>query len=249
MSTIHTSNAARLYWRSGLSVSMVCLLATVAQAQTRSFSSLGESNESTILRVPFTPASDTHSCANRLSVSAPQLVADDQTMRTTYPNYSAPNYIPGTNQTMPNYPTYNAQTGGNSDIPPAVRRLIGPGHLPSAMQNPATIPFQGGDSAREAEHQRVLSNMRAAGYSEDRINGYNQQSSDPPGMTYRSVMGIKVRNDGMTAGQAFSNIKNSGLMNTPIHADPDYYQPGTYGYYRGHGGTKTFGQWLDDGQR
>ncbi len=131
-----------------------------------------------------------------------------------------------------------------------MRKLIGPSHLPRAMQNPAAMPFQGGESAQESEHQRVLKNMRANGYSQDRINSlepYTHQAEEP-GTTYRDVMGIKVRNDGMTVDQAFSNVKNNGLMNTPIYANPRAYQPGTYGYYRGMGGTKNYGQWLD-GQR
>jgi hypothetical protein len=71
------------------------------------------------------------------------------------------------------------------------------------------------------------------------------RTTDPPGTTYRMVNGIRVRNDGMTAGQALNNITNSGLMNTPINSDPRHYAQGTYGYYRGMGGTKNFGQWLN----
>ncbi len=140
--------------------------------------------------------------------------------------------------------------GGNG-IPPAVQRLLGPGHhLQSAAPNPATMPFQGGESAQEAEHQRVLSNMRAHGYSEDRIKSLQPyiHQEDAPGTTYRNVMGIKVRNDGMTFGEAFNNVKTNGLMNTPIETDQHAYVSGTYGYYRTHGGTKNFSQWMD-GQR
>jgi len=116
------------------------------------------------------------------------------------------------------------------------------------MPNPANQSFQGGESAQQAEHQRVMSNMRAHGYSEERIKAmepYMHQPDDPPGTTYRVVNGIKIPNDGMTVNQALTNIKTNGLMNTPIYADWEHYQPGTYGWYKGHGGTKTFSQWLD----
>ena len=119
------------------------------------------------------------------------------------------------------------------------------------MPNPATMPFQGGESAQQAEHQRVLNNMRAAGYSEQRIRAmdpYMHQAADPPGTKYKTIMGIKVRDDGMTVNQALNNIKYNGLMNTPIYATKDAYQPGEYGYYKGAGGKMNFGEWLDHGQ-
>src|SRR5262249_28176561 len=52
------------------------------------------------------------------------------------------------------------------------------GHLPSAMPNPATMPLQNGPAEREAEHQRILNNMRHAGYSEDRIKAVDQYTQD-----------------------------------------------------------------------
>jgi hypothetical protein len=157
--------------------------------------------------------------------------------------------IPGVGSVTPNLGTPAA--GFGNYVPPAVGNSIG-GHLPSAMPNPANLPLQeGAASAQEAEHQRVLNNMRAASYSEERIKALEPyiHQSDPPGTTYRNIMGIKVRNDGMTVDKALNNIKSSGLMNTPISTDPHYYQNGTYGYYRTHGGTKSYGQWLDDGQK
>jgi hypothetical protein len=183
--------------------------------------------------------------------------ADDQTMRTTYPNFGpstnssgqSPSYSGGSGSNdryAPNTPTDGGS--GFGGVPSAVRRLIGPGHLQSAAPNPATMPFQGGQSAQDAEHQRVMENMRRAGYSDQRIRSmdpYMHQGADPPGTTYRMINGIRVRNDGMTADQALNNVINNGTMNTPIHADYRQYQPGTYGYYRGQGGSKTYGQWLN----
>jgi hypothetical protein len=114
------------------------------------------------------------------------------------------------------------------------------------MPNPATQQSQGGMSA-QAEHQRVVENMRRHGYSEDRIRAldpYIHQQADPPGTTYRTIGGIRVRNDGMTPGQALHNITTNGIMNTPISTDRNYYASGTYGYYRNHGGTRNYDQWL-----
>jgi len=207
--------------------------------------------------------------------------ADDQTMRTKYPDsstgnsgqssyspssYSPPPHVPRSYspsassgsgdsndapQAAPNSPTYGGHKFGGSfnGFGSAVRGILGPGqHLPSAAPNPATMPFQGGQSAQESEHQRVVENMRRAGYSNARIGAmdpYMHQPDDPAGTTYRTIGGIRYRNDGVTPGQALNNIINNGTMNTPIHADYHQYQPGTYGYYRGTGGTKTYGQWLN----
>jgi hypothetical protein len=218
MSTIPKSIAPRLSLRIGLSAMMLCSLATAA-------------------------------------------LADDQTMRTFYPGASAPSNSAGQSSSpgagasgspAATYvpvavPNFEAPPADNSGVPPAVRRLTGSGHLPSAMPNPATQAFQGGQSAQDAEHQRVLDNMRRHGYSEDRIRAMDpyMHQSEAPGTTYRMVNGIKVRNDGMTFGHALNNVTNSGLMNTPINSDPRHYAQGTYGYYRGMGGTKNFGQWLN----
>jgi hypothetical protein len=276
MSTFHASSVSRLYLSAGLSVLIMCSLTTLAQA--RSVSSMDEAfgredamatSKSKSLAATYANCTN---YANRQGV--PQLLADDQTMRTTYFNPDSsgtagqsassksaktklPNqlinstahqsgYTPGANQAMPSSPAYSP-TAGNGDIPPAVQRLIGAGHVRSAVPNPATTPFQSGENAREAEHQRVLNNMRAHGYSEARIKAAEPyiHQSEAPGTTYRNVMGIKVRNDGMTVDQAFNNMKNNGVMNTPIYSNPNRYAPGSYGYYKGHGGTKTFGQWLD----
>jgi hypothetical protein len=260
----------------------VITLLLAALAQARSLSPFGETNGaddgwSTVRNYH----SGARSRAGQPSVS-PQLLADDQTMRTTYTDFGSPGssagqsassksarsklgkqafqidragsysgQMPGVNHPNPSLPPYGSSTAGNGEIPLAVQRLTGAGHVRNAMPNPATMPLQGGESAQESEHQRVLNNMRAHGYSEARIKAVDPyiHQSEAPGTTYRNVMGIKVRNDGMTVNQAFNNIKNNGLMNTPISTDLNHYAPGTYGYYKTHGGRKTFGQWLDDGQR
>src|ERR1700733_10316016 len=114
---------------------------------------------------------------------ANQARADDQTLRTTYPDFSSTSHssagpqklefsqfgnqtykpsnkieprageTPALIPTTPSAPIFGSSAAGNSPspqaatsnegIPAAVRQLIGPGHLPSAMQNPATMPFQG----------------------------------------------------------------------------------------------------------
>jgi hypothetical protein len=133
---------------------------------------------------------------------------------------------------------------GNSYIPPAVRNLTGSGHLPSAAPNPATMPFEGGESAREAEHERFVNTLRARGYSDERIRMVDPNPRDPPGTKYKMVNGIKYRDDGMTPQQALHNITTNGVMNTPISTDPNYYAPGTYGWYRAHGGQQNYDEWL-----
>lgn len=121
-------------------------------------------------------------------------------------------------------------------------------HLPSAMPNPAyqTPASTVGMSPQEAEHQRVLSNMRRAGYSDGRINAMEpyMHHQDAPGTTYRNVGGLMMRNDGMTPQQALHNVTSSGLMNTPISTDKNHYGGNEYGYYKNTGGRKTFDQWL-----
>ena len=235
MSKICRFNTPSLCLQSGLALLLTCSLAIMAQADDQTMRTFYPNDSSSAKSVQYPP-------------QAPGVGQAMQGLSTpSYPNstYPNPSY---SNSTYPSSNGWSSPAGGDSNIPPAVRNLIGPRHLPSAMQNPANVPFQGGESAQEAEHQRVLNNMRASGrYSEDRIRAMDPyiHQAEEPGMTYRMVNGIKVRNDGMTVDQAFNNIKTNGLLNTPISTDPNYYAPGSYGWYKTHGGNLPFAKWVE----
>jgi hypothetical protein len=238
MSNICRFSTQSLCLQSGLALLLVCSFATMAQADDQTMRTFYPNDSSSAKSVQYPP-------------QAPGVGQAMQGFST--PSYSNPSY-PGSN-----YPTSSPSASDDSNIPPAVRHLIGPRHLPSAMPNPATMPIpaatpnQGAtpyEIQEGAEHQRILNNMRRYGYSEDRIKAVDPytHNTDPPGTTYRMVNGIRVRNDGMTVDQAFNNIKTNGLMNTPISTDKDYYAPGSYGWYKTHGGTLPFAKWVE-GQR
>jgi len=136
----------------------------------------------------------------------------------------------------------------NTYVPPMATQ-----HAPGTMPNPAYMPMEDNRDGhlQKQEYQRLEETLRQRGYSEERIwqtvGQYHQEP--PPGTKYKMMGGIKVIDDGLTPQQHLHNITHSGLFDTPISTDPHYYQPGTYGYYKTHGGTKGYGQWLDDGQR
>jgi hypothetical protein len=213
------------------------------------------------------------SCALSLLIAcsiATAARADDQTMRTFYPSpgassssspsQSVPSYVygspaynsPSYNTQGYNAPSYNPGPNPYSNNNGAPANILGPGHhLPGAMPNPAYVQQDAGPNARTAERERLIENMRKAGYSEERIkaaSGYMGYQEDPPGTKYKMMGGLKVRDDGMTPEQALHNITTNGLMNTPISTDRNYYAPGSYGYYKTHGGTSNFDQWMH-GQR
>lgn len=150
-------------------------------------------------------------------------------------SYGGNSYSPASNSNRPSF-------GG---IPDAVRRVTQGHH--GAMPNPATMQLAPGDpvAARQAEHQNILNQMRKHGASAGQMQTYREQTEDAPGTTYTNMGGIRVRNDGMTPGQALQNITHSGLMNTPISTDPHHYAQGTYGYYKTHGGTLNYADWLE----
>jgi hypothetical protein len=253
MSTIHTSNAARLYLRLGLSALTVCSLATMALADDQTMRTTypqfgGPSNSSDHGTASNAATSQPTEASYKINWSkfgnhaSGLLIKAGQAAGYASGNPPAPGSPPD-NSSAWNQPAPGSPAGGSSSDNVGTPPAVASGRLPSAMPNPAA---QSCDSARQAEHQRVLNNMRRAGYSEDRIKAaQSYMPGDPPGTTYRMVNGIRVRNDGMTPGQALNNITNSGLMNTPINSDPRHYAPGTYGNYRGMGGTKNFGQWLN----
>lgn len=257
-----TMNAVDSFDRAGKITLILCLLTVISQPVVKA-------GDSEPMRV-FYPGQSTSSSSSGGGTSAPQYTP---VVIPPIGGSGASNYA-GNNSGSNNYSGGNSYAGGSNSyggsgnnysggnnyggsggggIRGAVGRFLGGpnGHLQSAMPNPATMPFQGGQSSADAEHQRVMENMRRAGYSDSRIkalDGYTHQAADPPGTTYRVINGIKVRNDGMTAGQAFENVINNGTMNTPIHADYRYYSKDEYGYYHNMGGKKTFAEWLK-GQR
>jgi hypothetical protein len=202
---------------------------------------------------------------------------DSQPLRTFYGTPQQPQYLnpehtkmapvppstgtPGNYQTVPvQVPPlpYNGSAGApnnygyhpTNNMPP-----VSTGHAPGTMPNPAYMPTVDNSDGhlQKEEHQRRIDNMRRMGYSEDRIRSYDQQFNPspalPPGARLRKIGPITVIDDGSTPQQRLNNITHSGLLDTPISTDPHHYSSGTYGYYKTHGGTKGYGQWLDDGMK
>lgn len=183
--------SARLFLQFGLSVAVAAMAMSVANAQDRggSFMTAGGGNGSDPIIVHYgdSDSNSTNSSNNHNN------------------NSSNNSYGSSSN-------SFDRQ--GFGGMPDAVQRLTQGHH--GAMPNPATMPLDSGDpvSARQAEHQNIINQMRKHGASEGRINSYREQTEDAPGTTYHMVGGLKMRDDGMTPGQALNNITHSGLMNT-----------------------------------
>ncbi len=119
-------------------------------------------------------------------------------------NYSSPN--PNNHPGYVSSPAYNAP----------------PNQMHNRMTSP---PPQGnGPTGMQAEIDRNVASMRARGIIEDRIKTYveSMQASPYAGGhgNYRMIApGVKMYMNGMTPGQALSNVEHNGAVNNTIYTD------------------------------
>jgi hypothetical protein len=94
------------------------------------------------------------------------------------------------------------------------------------MHNRISMPHpQGnGPTGMQAEIDRNVAGMRARGVSEDRIKTYVDSMKASPyaggSGNYRMIApGVKMYMNGMTPGQALSNVEHNGAVNNTIYSD------------------------------